>query len=229
MSYSLVLIKEAIRLRKTGLSYTEIRTLLRPRIALSTLSSWLKAIELDPGMSRVLKDNNRKKILANQHKAVQKNRSKREAFLNSLSEKNNIVSVKIDDVSTAKIALAMLCVGEASKHSSGHFTFGNSNPMIIETFLCLLKKVYRDKYDCRKVRCTVQCRADQDILELQKYWQKVTGVVENQFYRARVDRRSVGKITTKRSYKGVLRVDYFDTGIQLDLEDLAKLVYNRLR
>lgn len=79
-----------------------------------------------------------------------------------------------------------------------------------------------------KVRCTVQCRADQDPKALKRFWIEVTGIPERLFYKPLVDPRSIGKPTVKRNYKGVLRVDYFDNKIRLELEILATLVYNQL-
>ena len=72
------------------------------------------------------------------------------------------------------------------------------------------------------------CRADQNIEELEKYWQGKTGIPKKQFYKARFDIRSVGKPTKKEGYKGVLKVDYINTKIQLELESLANLIYNQL-
>ncbi len=57
---------------------------------------------------------------------------------------------------------------------------------------------------------------------------KITGIPKRLFYKTRIDSRTVGKPTLKKDYKGVLRVDYFDTKVQLDLESLADLIYNRL-
>lgn len=72
------------------------------------------------------------------------------------------------------------------------------------------------------------CRADQNIQDLESYWQVVTGIPREYFYKAQIDSRTIGKPTKKSGYKGVLRIDYFDTKMQLDLESLADLVYNEI-
>ncbi|MBI4079144.1 MAG: hypothetical protein HY429_02505 [Candidatus Levybacteria bacterium] len=79
-----------------------------------------------------------------------------------------------------------------------------------------------------KIRCTVQCRADQDIIVLEKFWLDVTKIPRRLFYKAQIDPRTRGKPTKKKDYKGVLRIDYFDTKVQLELESLAQLVYNEM-
>lgn len=98
--------------------------------------------------------------------------------------------------------------------------------MIIQLFLELLKSCFDFKLD--KIRCTVQCRADQDILALEKFWMDITKIPKSLFYKARIDPRTIGKPTTNKEYRGVLRVDYFDTKVQLELESLSDLVYNHL-
>lgn len=121
----------------------------------------------------------------------------------------------------------MLCLGEASKYkASKSFSLGNSDPRIIYIFLSLLKKCF--DFNIEKVRCTVQCRADQNIKDLEQYWIKETGVPKRLFYKTRIDPRTIGKPTKKKDYKGVLRVNYIDTRVQLELESLANLIYNQL-
>ena len=45
---------------------------------------------------------------------------------------------------------------------------------------------------------------------MEKFWSKITGIPPKQFYHAQVDKRSIGKITNKKEYKGVCRIDYLD-------------------
>ena len=48
------------------------------------------------------------------------------------------------------------------------------------------------------------------------------------WYEVQVDSRTVGKTTKNLQYKGVLRVDYFNTKAQIDLESLINLIYNQV-
>ena len=104
---------------------------------------------------------------------------------------------------------------------------GSSDPRIIIIFLTLLKKCFSFKQ--AKVRCTVQCRADQNVEELERFWLDVTKIPQEQFYKAQIDPRTIGKPTKKVDYKGVLKIDYLDIKVQLELESLANLVYNQLK
>lgn len=122
----------------------------------------------------------------------------------------------------------MLCLGEASRYSTGggRFSLGSSDPRIIVTLLELLKTCFN--IDWKKIGGTVQCRTDQNTANLERYWRKITGIPKSLFYKPLIDPRTRGKPTKKKNYKGVLRIDYFDTKLQLELESLTELVYNNL-
>ena len=225
--YSISVIEEARHLRSLGQTYGEIRQSLKLNIPKSTLSEWCKNTKLPKNYSeRIAKLN-----ILNLHKgrsiAHEINKIKREEYLDQIDKINLPISVNIDNKMTSKIALAMLCLGEASKSGNGSsFYFGNSNPKIITLFLELMKRCFDFKPE--KVRCTVQCRADQNILVLEEFWMEITKIPKSQFYKTQVDPRTIGRVTKKLDYKGVLRVDYFDSKVRHELESLANLVYNRL-
>ena len=145
--------------------------------------------------------------------------------MSRLKKANLPIADLIANYESAKIALSMFCLGEVSKYkSTKSFNLGNSDPRI---FIALLKACF--DFNLEKIRCTAQCRADQDIKDLEKFWQQVTGVPKRLFYKARSDPRTVGKSTKKKDCKEVLRVDYLDNKVQLDLESLSDLIYNRVR
>ena len=214
-------------MRKRGMLYSEICQTLDICIPKSTLSGWFEDIKIsEKGLER-LESVNRNNLYEKQKMVVEANRKRREKYLKSLTEINLKVCSEIHNPDTAKIALAMLCLGDGSKYSpSKSFSFGNSNPQIINTFLILLDRSFG--LETGKLRATVQCRADQDSQKLQEYWVRVTGIPISNFYKPRIDKRTIGKPTRKLCYKGVLRIDYFSSKAQLELEDLARLVYNEL-
>ena len=74
----------------------------------------------------------------------------------------------------------------------------------------------------------MQCRADQDVIALEEFWINATKIPKRLFYKSRIDPRTYGKPTLKSNYKGVLRIDYFDTKVRIELESLANLIYNQL-
>ncbi len=223
--YAVEFIVEAKKLRMRGKTYSEINSILKTQTPKSTLREWFRNVPLPKNYRDKITQLNKDHLNKVRIKAVETNKIRRRMFINSLDIINRPISKKIMDKDTSKIALAMLCLGEASKSGSGSaFSLGSANSKIITLFLVLLKRCF--EIDRRKFRCTVQCRADQNTENLEKYWQKLTGIPLDQFYKPRIDSRTIGKPTLKKDYKGVLKVDYFDSKIQLELESLANLVYN---
>ena len=117
----------------------------------------------------------------------------------------------------------MLYLGEGAKSSRGSVCFGNSDPFIISLFLNLVRKCY--KVDEKKFRCTVLCRADQSVGNLEKFWLKITKIPKSQFYKTRIDARTIGKPTKKLDYKGVCVINYFSADIFLDLMQIPRTIF----
>jgi hypothetical protein len=216
------------QLRTEGKTYSEIRNRINLQVPKSTLSEWCKHTVLPENYRASIDELNIQNLGKARATAVMMNKVKREKFFENIRKINEPLSQKIHEGDTAKIALSMLCLGEASKSKSkgGSFVLGNSDPRIIVLFLELLKVCFQ--FDIEKVRCTVQCRADQDESKLKEYWQQVTQIPVKYFYKSRIDPRTIGKPTLREGYQGVLRVDYFDKKVQLELESLADLVYNQV-
>jgi hypothetical protein len=228
MSYNRPLIQKAIKLRSEGLTYSEIRSALNLEIPKGTLHSWFKEIVLPKSYYDKVSKLNLKHLRGARLVAAKANKIKRQEFLDQLDKVNLPIAGLINNYEPAKIALAMLCLGEASKYKPRRsFNLGSSDSRIIIIFLVLLRKCFN--FNQSKVRCTVQCRADQSIEELERFWQDVTKIPKAQFYKAQIDPRTIGKPTKKENYKGVLRIDYLDIKVQLELESLAKLVYNQVK
>lgn len=226
--YSSEIIDNAKLLRSMGKTYAEISSILKIKIPKSTFATWCKGIILPQEYSnRILKINLENLGLARQI-ALSSNKEKREKYISSLKKQVINVANEIDKPEVSLIALAMLYLGEGAKYASKgqSCSLGNSNPKIIRLYLNLLSKT--DNFNPKKLRATVQCRADQNVNNLERYWQKVTNIPKEQFYKTRIDSRTTGKPTLKSEYKGVLRVDYFSTETQLKIEFLGEFIYNKL-
>lgn len=224
--YSKEIIKKIQHLRSQGKTYGEITKIVQLVIPKSTLSEWCKTIDLPPNYQQKISKLNKNNLNIGRKIAVEINKIKRQEFFETLRHKNFPIAKEIFNIKTAKIALAMLCLGEASKYNSktkSPFALGNSDPRIILIFLKLLKSCF--DFDIKKVRCIVQCRFDQNPDLLKKYWSNTTEIPENLFYKPNVDPRTKGKPTIKANYKGVLRVQYLDTKVQHEIESLSNLIY----
>lgn len=224
MAYPTNVIQEVIQLRNQGKTYGEIRLLLKRRIPKSTLSEWCKNATLPKNYENRISALNISNLNKARLIAHEINKIKREELLKKINDTNLPIAEKVQNQEIAKIALAMLCLGEASR-TRGTFNLGSSDPRIITLFIELLKKCFT--FDLEKVRCTVQCRADQNTESLETYWLNVTKIPKRLFYKTRIDPRTKGKPTKDKDYMGVLRVDYLNTKVQIDLETLAQLLYNQ--
>lgn len=212
--------------RSNGQTYSEINQLLNLSVSKSTLSYWCSTVAMPDSYQEKVKSLNVSNLEKARKFALKANKIKRGKYLSAIDKKNDKLSQLIANHEIAKVALAMLCLGEASKYGKSSFALGSSDPKIIVIFLQLLKM--RTDFNSSKIRCTVQCRADQNVEELEKYWMEITNISADLFYKAQIDPRTVGKPTKKANYKGVLRVNYLDANVQLELESLAFLIYNQL-
>jgi hypothetical protein len=129
------------------------------------------------------------------------------------------------DQLTAKLCLAMLYLGEGGK-TNEWIRLGNSDPKVIEIFLALLRKTYI--LDERKLRGRLQCRADQNIIELEKFWSQVSNIPLSQFQKAQIDKRTIGIPTKKPNYKGVFVVEYYSNALFLELKFFSDIMHQRL-
>lgn len=217
---------KAILLRKNGKTYGEIKKILNNPIPKSTLSEWFKNISLSKKQQQRID----RCVLNNIHKghlmALIANKEKRKQYLKSVEQRVKHLKNLVANKDIAKIIVAMLYLGEGSKTQRGSLMLGNSNPKIIDLFLRLLRNCYN--IDENKFRCTLQCRADQNIEALEKFWSKTTNIPLSQFYKARVDPRTIGKKSKKIDYKGVCRIDYFSADIFNEIIKIIEVVYTGL-
>lgn len=215
---------KAIQLRKKGYSYGEILGALSYSVSKSTVSLWCRPIILNKRQKKAIKDKIESNIAKARILALQANQKKRKEYLKSVEARVKNLKNLIGNKKIAKIALGMIYLGEGTKNSKrGFLTFANSDPFIVSLFLNLLRKCYI--IDEGKFRCTIQCRADQDIKCLENFWTHLTMIPKPQFYRTRIDKRTVGKISKNLNYKGVCRIDYFSADIFLELLQIPKTIY----
>jgi len=208
-------------LRMKGKTYTEILALLEVPVAKSTISVWCREIPMTRGQKERIETISQERLIQSRIKALEAIRNSRNEYLANLHRKNSGLSTVINDKDSAKVVLAALYMAEGKKNTD-HLMFGNSDPLIVSLFLKLLRACY--ELDETKFRCTLQCRADQNIPRLEEYWHNVTKIPKNQFYSARIDPRTIGKTSKKMEYKGVCRIDYFSADIYNDLTVIGKII-----
>lgn len=220
--YEIDIKNRVIQLRKDSKTYGEIRDILGINIPKSTLSFWCSGILLSQLQKKNLYFNMIRKSENGRRAALLVNKIKRENYLKSIDKRIQHLSNIINNKNIAKIVAATLYLSEGAKFRKGSLSFGNSDSGIVKLFLHLLRNAYN--IDENKFRCTVQCRADQDIKELEKFWAEATKILPKQFYKSRVDPRTIGKKTKKLDYKGVCRIEYFSADLFIELLKIGELL-----
>lgn len=215
---------EVVSLRKKGKTYGEILKMINSQVAKSTISNWCRNIMLTPVQKERINNNVKKNLIKARLLSLSTNRLKRKKYLNSVKDRVKYLKNYIKNKDVAKITLAMLYLGEGSKNPDrGSLCFANSDPFVIYLFLSLMRKCY--SINESKFRCTIQCRADQNVQKLENFWAEATKIPKSQFYRTRIDPRTIDKKSKKLDYKGVCRIDYFSADLFLELTQIPKIIH----
>jgi len=214
--------QKVISLRKQGNTYTEINNSLKKNLSKSTLSYWCKNIKIKKKFTDKIKKQNLITLGNARKKALIVNKNKKEIYFKNLHQKNKNLINLLKNKKFALICLACLYLAEGGKKQKGAVMFGNSDPGIINLFLKLLRFVY--VIDEKKFRCTLQGRYGQNVDKLEKFWSNTTKIPLAQFYKARLDKRTMGQKIKKPEYKGVCRIDYLSANIFHELMIIGKIL-----
>lgn len=208
---------QALNLRQQGASIREVE--LRMGIPRSTLSGWFKGIELSTRHKQALRARWKRALVTARERAVLwHNEQKRQRVTAAKQYAVNLLShVDYADLTLLEIALALLYLGEGSKRNSTT-SLGNSDPLILNFFICAIRKVYG--LPTKSFRCELHLRADQDPVTLRAYWSGALGLPTENFRTISIDARTEGKPTFDR-YKGVCVVRCGKVEIQRRLMYIA--------
>ncbi len=217
--------QRAVILRKAGKTYGEIRKIIGKEIPKSTLSLWLSKTHLSFVQRSKLNKSAEENMKRGRRIAFATKQLQREKYFEVIRKRIMHLRGVIRNKNVAKIALAMLYLGEGSKTQRGFLIFGNSSPTIIGLFMRLLRYCYNVNES--RLRCTVQCRADQNIQQLERHWSHITQIPHKQFYKSRIDPRTIGKPSIKQDYKGVCRIDYFSADTFNEIMTIIDVIAGR--
>ena len=214
------------RLRKLGKTYNEILNILKVDLSKSTMSYWARNIKLPNFYKDKIKKLNSESVSKAQLAALKTNRLKHKKLIDNFLKINKKITSNLSK-NFKKIILAILYLGEGTKYKShSGLILGSSDPNIIKIFINTLKECYKITTNDLKIR--ISYRADQDIDLLEIFWSKITGVSLDNFYKTKPDPRTIGKKTMKSDYKGVCVLTCAGAKIQLELEEIAKLLYKKI-
>jgi len=208
----------ATRLRRRGLSIGHIENKLG--ISRSTLSGWFRDIKLTQQQQEKLLERWRGGLVKARVKASQWHKKQKELRLIKAKEDANQIlnNLNLRDKNIAELALAMLYMGEGIK-SNDETGMGNSDPLILKTFLRILKNNY--DIDIKKIRCELYLRADQNENEVKEFWANELKLPMENFKYVHFDKRTEGTKTFS-NYKGVCLIRCANVAIQRKLLNISK-------
>lgn len=209
----------AITLRKNGKSIRDIEAELN--IPRSTLSGWLRSIELKPSDRKRLNKRWADALVTARKGAVKwHNAQKEKRLIEAQAEAIKMLS-KIDDTNKThlEIALAFLYLGEGTKKSV-ITSLGNSDPRILKFFISAIHQLYQ--VPLTDFKCDLHLRADQDSDAEKRYWSRTLGISVTRFGKSVVDKRTIGTVTYS-TYHGVCVVRCSRVALQRKLMYIANM------
>lgn len=193
----------AVKLRKMGKSYNEIRKEIG--VPISTLSDWFRnqkwsnniAIELSEKvrLQSIIRLKNLNKIRGTNLDLIYKD-AQSEAF----EEFNELKYHPLF------IAGVVIYWGEGDKASKNNFRISNSDPLMVRLFLDFLRKICR--VDEGRIRAGLLVYSDIDKIEAVRFWSQKIGLSEKQFIKSTV---IIGRHKTKKIRYGICVLTYSST------------------
>lgn len=197
--------KKATRLRQNGLSYSEIQEKIP--VSRSTLSLWLRNIELTKSQKTRLK-NKTIKSLSLGSKAIKRKRiRKHNKIVNRAKAK--IKNIGKDELFLIGTSLYWAEGSKQKKHNpSQRAVFSNSDPLMIKVYLKWLKKCLNIKSDEILFEIYSHGNLRQHEKKMIKYWSNITNFPLDCFDKIyyKKDKNNQYRKNKKRNYYGLLRI-----------------------
>lgn len=195
-------------------------------VSRSTLSGWLKGVELTDKQVLILKDKWRQGLVKARKKAILYHQAQKRGRLEIARQRADFTIKSLDMLNrdVLKLALAMLFAGEGFKKAE-ETSLGNSDPVIVLGYLRMLELAYG--LDKRRLRLYLHLRNDQAINDELKFWSTVLNIGTEYFKIAPVDKRTFGRPTFE-GYHGVCVVRYYDVSVKRELLEIARVYFSKL-
>jgi hypothetical protein len=189
----------------------------------NTLQGWVRDIVLTPGQEERIRQKVVESAARGRIKAAKKNReAKKERLREAQEEALPVAQRLVVGKHALHLMAAALYIGEGAK-AEGAFTFGNSDPLVIKTWMSLLRTGF--EIDETKFACQLAISEGMDEEALKRFWSEVTEVPLARFYASSI-RKPSGKV--KPDYRGVCIVHYFSLAIRRYLDALGQGVMELL-
>lgn len=178
---------KAIKLRKAGYSYTQIKELVG--VGKGTLSTWLRDYPISEKRIRELRDWNQQRI-ENYRKTRERNRN---ALLKLVydAEQKKILPLSDRDLFIGGL---FLYLGEGSKTQSATVQVTNTDPAIIRAFLAWLRLLGIRR---NKIVFRLHLYKDMNIKDETRFWRKNLGASRLQFKKPYIKDSSLSGLSYK--------------------------------
>lgn len=201
---------KAIFFRQKGKSYNEINDILG--VPKSTLSTWLKDLSISKQV-KFTNINKAKQIWATNIVNYNKLRSLKYQKEKEITLERYAKEIKVvDKKALFWIGLALFWA-EGGKREEHSVRFVNSDPQIIKTIMRFYREICNVPSDMFRLRIYLH----PNIKEAQaiKYWSKVTGIPENQYYKSQelISSTSKKKRNIHRLPNGTLHIYINDSAL----------------
>lgn len=188
-------------MRKKGYSYREISELCG--VSLSTVSLHCRSTPLDAYASKRLDMKVRKAreegmFILKRRRCDQKRKIKRE--VQRLYERMPL------SIELCAVYCSLLFWSEGGKFDNSTVTFTNSDPIMVQTFLSLLRIAF--PVDERKLRVALHLHGYHDKSKLVHFWSLTCGIKEEQFIKVFVKRNTGKRI--RPNYMGCVNIRCYD-------------------
>jgi len=181
---------EAIYMRRLGKSYGEIRKKIK--VSKSTLSAWLKDIQLSPKQEKRIYVELKQK---NAYRLAKANQQKKIEITEQIvtGAKKEVKSLFKNPLFLSGLMLYWAEGDKAEKWET--VKFSNSDSIMIKLIMRWFREicmVSEEKFRVCVHMHTLHCRED-----IEKYWSKITGIPISQFYKSQIKPTSLGQRKNK--------------------------------
>ena len=183
--------EKALALRKRGMSYSQIKKILK--VGKSTLSLWLRNYPLSKQRIRELRDCNEQRI----ERCRETKRKKKEKRLKLYYQEQKKIIFPLD---RRELYLAGLFLywGEGTKYRIADLSVSNSDPSIIRFFIYWVTKAL--KIPKIKVGIQLQLYNDMDINKEIQFWSEILQIPLSQFSQPYIKKTSSKRINHKGGF-----------------------------
>jgi transcriptional regulator with XRE-family HTH domain len=213
MTYGIEFREKAIALRKRGYSINELAEKLG--VAKSSISLWVSGTALDDKAQLRLKERG----MLGLYRTILTKKKNRQTVTEECERQAGELLQNINfDQSLARLLCSIFFWTEGGKYSDSFVYFTNSDPVMVKTFLRLLRKGF--VIDERKLRGLVHIHEYHNDKKIRTEWSQVTSIPLTQFTKSYLKPHTKKRL--REGYKGCISLRYYDSKIAREL----RAIYN---